>query len=157
MSISIDISIDTEEPDEGVDRAQLERTVNYVLQQYGVRQGIISLVVVDDPAIRRLKRDWFGLDVVTDVVSFDLGEQQEGSEWSADSPFECELVVNVQQALRVARQRGGKWQSELNLYVVHGLLHQLGHDDQTTGDFERMHAREDEILEKLGFGRVFED
>lgn len=155
MSISIDISIDTEEPEGGIDRAQLERTVDYVLQQHGATQGMVSLVVVDDDAIRILKRDWFGLDVVTDVVSFNLGEQQENLEWSADHPFDCELVVNVQQAVRVARQRGKKWQSELNLYVVHGLLHQLGYDDQATEDFERMHVREDEILEELGFGRVF--
>ncbi|HQL55899.1 MAG TPA: rRNA maturation RNAse YbeY [Phycisphaerae bacterium] len=41
------------------------------------------------------------------------------------------------------------------LYVVHGILHLAGYDDHTARDFERMHAREDQLLERLGLGPVF--
>ncbi len=156
MNISIDISFDIDEPDGVVDRVELERTASYVLEKHGVNWGVVSLVVVGDDAIRTLKRDWFGMDVVTDVISFDLGEQDESTQYSQESPFDCELVVNLEQARRVAQQRGGKWQAELCLYVVHGLLHQLGYDDQSSEDFQRMHSREDELLDELGFGHVYD-
>lgn len=45
--------------------------------------------------------------------------------------------------------------AELALYVVHGVLHLAGYDDHSTADYQRMHAREDQILRRLGWGPVF--
>ena len=44
---------------------------------------------------------------------------------------------------------------EVLLYALHGMLHLCGFDDRTAKDFAVMHEREDDILKKLGVGRVF--
>jgi ssRNA-specific RNase YbeY (16S rRNA maturation enzyme) len=39
---------------------------------------------------------------------------------------------------------------------VHGTLHLLGFDDRTVDQAAAMHAEEDQILDALGYGRVYE-
>jgi ssRNA-specific RNase YbeY (16S rRNA maturation enzyme) len=43
----------------------------------------------------------------------------------------------------------------LLLYVVHALLHCLGHDDHEEQAAEAMHRMEDAVLESIGVGPVF--
>jgi hypothetical protein len=43
----------------------------------------------------------------------------------------------------------------LLLYGLHGMLHLCGFDDRTERAFRAMHAKEDEILTRLGVGPVF--
>ena len=138
-----------------IDRAQLIRTVKYVLQQMSVREAQISLAIVDDTTIRELKEKYFGVSEVTDVISFDLREKDRQKPNDLEEIVDCDIVVNAQVAVRTARQQGTDPLAELNLYVVHGLLHHLGYDDQTDRNAEIMHKKEDQLLEELGFGKVF--
>lgn len=66
-----------------------------------------------------------------------------------------ELVVNGERAAKEANVRGHSGEAELALYVVHGLLHNLGFDDSTKADTKKMHETEDEILQELGYGLVY--
>lgn len=163
-----------------IDRAKLRRTVEYVLGQIrrhdstgnagvspapyhanesagendssaGTAPASVSLAIVDDGKISKLKEQYFGAAEVTDVISFDLRDNTKGEREFPD----CEIVVNAQCAAREASRRDGDPQAELNLYVVHGLLHQLGYDDQTEQQAEIMHEKEDQLLEELGFGTVY--
>lgn len=138
-----------------IDRGQLVQTVKYVLQQMSVSKAQISLAIVDDATIRELKEKYFGVSEVTDVISFDLRDQNRQEPNGLQKTVDCDIVVNAQIAVRTARQQGGDPLAELNLYVVHGLLHQLGYDDQTDRHAEIMHKKEDQLLEELGFGKVF--
>ena len=58
-------------------------------------------------------------------------------------------------AHRQARLRGHNAQAELALYILHGLLHNLGFDDVTAAKAAKMHKAEDDILKKFGFGVVY--
>ena len=109
----------------------------------------LDLAVVDDRGIRRLKRQFFGRDETTDVVSFDLSEAGERERTLC-------IAVNSAEAERQARDRGHETEVELALYVVHGLLHQFGFDDADPVQAERMHQMEDRILEEEGFGIVYD-
>ena len=132
-----------------VDQAALQSTVEHVLAASGVGRGSASVAVVDDETIRQLKRKYFGQDAATDVISFDLRDD------AAEPDLDCEVVISAERAQAVAAQRGGDVRAELHLYVVHGLLHQLGYDDQQADSAQRMHDREDTLLRELGFGAVF--
>jgi len=114
--------------------------------------AVVSLAIVDDEAISKIKERYFGAAEVTDVISFDLRDNTKVEQELPD----CEIVVNAQCATREAGRRGVDPQAELNLYVVHGLLHQLGYDDQTERQSKIMHKKEDQLLEELGFGTVYE-
>ena len=131
-----------------IDLQQLQQTVKHVLNNMNVTDALVSIAVVDDDAIKGLKEKYFVEPVVTDVISFDLSEND-------CDKLDCEVVVNAQLAQSVAGDRDNDPLAELNLYVVHGLLHQLGYDDQQEDQAKIMHEREDQLLEELGFGNVF--
>lgn len=105
----------------------------------------VSLAILDDEQIRRFNRDFLGHDRPTDCLSFPLlaAEDQE--------PLLGEVLVSGETAAREAAARGRTVEAELALYVVHGLLHLLGYDDQEQADEQAMQARERELLADLGF------
>lgn len=108
----------------------------------------ISIAIVDDVEIRELNRRFKGHDTATDCLSFDLSD-------AADESRIFEVVVNGEMAIRQADARGHSSEAELALYVAHGLLHNLGFDDSTPSLARKMHETEDEILQQLGYGFVY--
>lgn len=109
---------------------------------HGGRPGLaLSVVFVDDAEITRLHGDWFDDPTPTDVISFDLGEDEPGPAG--------ELYVSVERARDEARARDLSLERELALYVVHGALHLCGFDDRAEGDRRRMRAAEARVLERL--------
>jgi probable rRNA maturation factor len=149
----INIDISDHQKFLSIDRPQLCKTVKHVLRHLAVKDAAVSLAVVDNQTIRRLHAGFLDNPEVTDVLSFDLHDDHHNS--SAELNLDCEVIVNAQRALEVAQDRRSVPLAELNLYVVHGLLHQLGFDDQLPEQAEKMHQKEDQLLAELGFGKVY--
>lgn len=110
----------------------------------------LSVAIVDDATMARLHEDFLGIAGPTDVLTFEL-EHTAGGDVS-----EGEVVICAGEAQRQAIGRGHDASVELLLYAVHGLLHLCGYDDLEPEAYRKMHAKEDELLEKLGFGCVFD-
>ena len=108
-----------------------------------------SVALVDDHEMQRVHAEFLHDPTTTDVVTFPLETNERGQ------VTQGEIVICVPQAIRCARQRGHRTRNELLLYAIHGMLHLFGYDDTTQREFQRMHAREDEILSQLGLGNVF--
>ena len=60
-----------------------------------------------------------------------------------------ELFVCVDDALQQAKKFKTIWQSEIIRYVVHGILHLLGHDDVNAKAKRKMKLEENRLLRKL--------
>ena len=144
----LNITVTNEQSVLSIEDKDLCRTISFVLDRYEKKEATVSLAIVDSPQIRSLKNRYFNIDEVTDVISFNLNE-------SSSCPLECEVIVNAQLAAERAAKDAQDPRAELNLYVVHGLLHQLGFDDASKDAAKDMHETEDQILEELGFGRVY--
>jgi rRNA maturation RNase YbeY len=99
----------------------------------------LHVTLVDDPTIRRLNARYLGARRATDVLAFDL-------RGPGPSPLWGELVVSVDTALRQARRLRVPVALEVDLLVIHGLLHLAGYDDGDPRKARRMHEREREIL-----------
>jgi probable rRNA maturation factor len=132
------------------DTARLEELAATVCARFGISKAAVSIGIVDDAEIRSLNRRFLNHDRPTDCLSFDLSDERD-----RDGQRVFELVVNGQMAAREAVRRGHAGEAELALYVTHGLLHQLGFDDRTPEQAGRMHETEDEILQHMGYGLVY--
>jgi len=99
----------------------------------------VHVSVVDDREIRRLHARYLGRRRATDVIAFNL-------EGPAPSPLLGEVVISAETAARQSRRVGVPVSLEIDLLLVHGILHLAGWDDQTSADARRMHEREREIL-----------
>lgn len=129
---------------------KIEELVEAVCGRFGVGAATVGIAVVDDERFRELNSRFRKSESVSDCLSFDLSEGPEN-----DSERLFELVVNGQMAVREAKLRKHSDQAELALYIAHGLLHNLGFDDDTEDRAEQMHNTEDEILGRLGYGSVY--
>ena len=57
-----------------------------------------------------------------------------------------EIFISVETARRHARAFGNSLLRELKLYIVHGLLHLHGFDDQTPSKAHKMKTAQEKIL-----------
>jgi probable rRNA maturation factor len=109
----------------------------------------LSLAIVPGRQMAVLHGKFLGQTGPTDVLSFELERDRRGRVISG------EIVVCSTLAKARARQLGHPLSHELLLYAIHGLLHLSAFDDRTESGFAAMHAKEDEILTRLGIGPVF--
>jgi len=116
--------------------ALLRAAVRATFAQVGHRGLPVSLLLTDDAGIAALHARHLDDPTPTDVMSFAIDDG-------------AEIVVSVTTAARVARARGHDCAAEVVLYVVHGLLHVLGHDDTTKPARARMRAAERAVLQRL--------
>ncbi len=130
--------------------SKIKKLVRAVLDRFGLSKATVSIAIVDDAEIRKLNSRFLNRKANTDCLSFDLSDTQ-----GPQSPRLFELIVNGEMAVRQANLRGHSSQAELALYITHGLLHNLGFDDSTDSKARKMHDMEDNILQQLGYGFVY--
>jgi probable rRNA maturation factor len=132
------------------DLARLKKLVRTVCRRFGVTQAVVSIGIVGDAEITALNRRFLHHRGTTDCLSFDLSDAAD-----PDGARVFDLIVNGERAMREAARRGHEAEAELALYITHGLLHNLGFDDADPGPAQKMHRTEDEILQHLGYGLVY--
>ena len=132
----------------------IEPHLHRVLRLCGVTHGRLEMTLVDDATMGPLHEQYCGDPETTDVLTFDLSEQEHDDDRPRES-VDGELIICVDEATRQARRRGHDVRLEILLYAVHGLLHLLGEDDHEEADYQRMHRREDQLLRQLGVGDIF--
>jgi probable rRNA maturation factor len=84
----------------------------------------------------------------TDVITFDHGEKRK-AEIGKRKLLHGELFVCVDEAVLQAKQFGTNWPSEIVRYIVHGVLHLVGHDDLKPDLRRKMKRAENLLLRKL--------
>ena len=129
------------------DANRIEKLVKAVCNRFKLNNATVSIAIVDRNEMLRINKEFLNCTSDTDVISFDLSDNKDAKLF--------ELVINAQKALSEAKLRGHSTLSELALYIVHGLLHNLGYNDADEEQAKKMHQIEDEILKDEGFGLVF--
>lgn len=129
----------------------LERAALVALDHESESAGVeMSIVLTDDARLQKLNREYLGIDAPTDVLSFPAAETdpQTGARYLGD------ILISIPRARSQADTAGHPLESEVQLLVVHGVLHLLGHDHAEHRDKARMWKAQAEILESLGLGTI---
>jgi probable rRNA maturation factor len=128
---------------------KLKKLVKAVCSRFKLSKATVSIAIVGSAQIRKINQRFLNRVTTTDCLSFNLSDSRKNSTKS------FELVVNGEMAVRQAKLRGHSSEAELALYITHGLLHNLGFNDSTGKQAEKMHNTEDQILQKLGYGPIY--
>ena len=124
-----------------IDAERIQRVARSILQRHGPQRTQLSIAVVDDPTIHELNRRYLEHDYPTDVLSFVL---------ESDEQFlDGEVIVSAETAQREAPAYRNTPQDELLLYVIHGVLHLVGFDDQTLEQRRRMEEEQRRVLAEV--------
>ena len=90
----------------------------------------IHVLVVSDRRMAALHKQFCGIPGPTDVLTFQHGE----------------IVISADTAAMQARMSGTNVTAEIQLCVVHGLLHLAGFDDATPSKRRQMHQLQKRLM-----------
>ena len=173
IDISVDAPFRAQVPETWL-RLAVEAALSVALPEGDECQ--VSLVITDDEAVRRLNRDYRGLDEVTDVLSFSAShpghwegegnplhehqapgqsiKREDGNEspfvYPPDEPVPLgDVVISYPQAQRQATERDVPVDRELALLLIHGVLHLMGHDHLEPDEESAMQTKQHTALRAI--------
>ena len=142
------ITIESEKP---FPNDLIERAVKAALEnQSEALDSELTIVLTDNAQIQELNRDYLGIDAPTDVLSFPASEidPETGARYIGD------IIISMAYAAKSAKTAGHPVEAEVQLLVVHGVLHLLGHDHANPKEKAKMWKAQAGILESLGLGNI---
>jgi probable rRNA maturation factor len=110
----------------------------------------MTIVLTDDAQLHELNREFLGVDAPTDVLSFPASE----SDPETGTPYLGDILISIPRATEQALAAGHSVEAEVQLLVVHGTLHLLGHDHAEAEEKARMWSEQAEVLSRLGLSYI---
>jgi probable rRNA maturation factor len=129
-----------------VQEAVLKRAANETLKHEGTALDTeLTIVITEDTNLQRLNQQFLGIDEPTDVLSFPSGDIDPDSGES----YLGDILISYPRARAQAESAGHPVEAEVQLLVVHGVLHLLGYDHADPEGKKRMWDAQNEILSVL--------
>ena len=141
------------------DAALLERAARLTLDtstppsndfEFALASVDMTIVLTDDAQLHELNREYLGVDAPTDVLSFPASE----ADPETGTPYLGDILISVPRAKQQAEAAGHSVEDEVQLLVVHGTLHLLGHDHAKAAEKARMWKAQAEVMSSLGLSHV---
>lgn len=129
----------------------LERAAQAALEHEAQSlESELSVILTNDTRLHELNLNYLGINAPTDVLSFPASETdpETGARYLGD------ILISVPRAQTQAEVAGHPLEAEVQLLVVHGVLHLLGYDHAQANEKARMWKAQAEILEGLGLAHI---
>ena len=143
----------------------LKQIVGGLFAELKITEAELGINLVSAREMTLVNENFLQHEGSTDVITFDHAQvvgddvrrlKSQKSKTNNESPhvvsdkqIHGELFVCVDEAIMQARQFKTDWQSEVVRYVVHGVLHLLGHDDLRVAARRTMKREEDRLVRVL--------
>ena len=122
----------------------LRRALSALIAELGESDRTVTVVVLDDDAMRERNREDRGVDATTDVLSYPTAEPDD-----IDMPpveHLGDIFISLDSAVRQAAQRGHAPHTEMLVLAAHGLTHLRGLDHPTPSAWRPFRAAERRIV-----------
>ena len=136
--------------------ALIKKAVNMTLDAEGIDQACqISVMLTDEEGIRRVNREFRGVDAATDVLSFPMNELVPGEFDAEDCERDLDtgdillgdMMISLPRCEQQGEEFGHGFEREIMYLSVHSVLHLLGYDHLDEGEQRaQMRAREKIIM-----------
>jgi probable rRNA maturation factor len=129
----------------------INQTVNTTLIHQDVRPDLeISIIITGDEQLQALNLQFLDIDAPTDVLSFPADFRNPDT----DIPYLGDILISFPRAETQASTAGHEVMAELQLLIVHGILHLLGHDHAEESEKVKMWNAQRDIIQQLGLGNL---
>lgn len=130
-----------------IDLERLQRAAGRILSALGCSDAELSLLLADDEEMADLNERFRGVCEPTDVLSFPMREGEFGD---IEPHMLGDVVLGVETAQVMAQAAGSALEEVLDLLLIHGILHLLGHDHAEREEARAMEALTGQLLKSLG-------
>ncbi|MGC9931726.1 rRNA maturation RNase YbeY [Priestia aryabhattai] len=156
MSLVIDFIDETNE----VSKEQ-QKELEQLLEAAAIYENLqedaeVSVTFVDNNRIQEINHQYRHKNQPTDVISFALEEMGEDEMQIIGDEMPRvlgDIVISIPKAHEQAEEYNHSFMRELGFLTVHGFLHLLGYDHETSEDEKEMFTRQKDILEQYGLSR----
>ena len=146
----MEVLVSIEHASELVSQVEVEALCTLAMQMEGKPENAeVSVAFVDNDEMASLNAAYRGKEGPTDVLSFECDniEDEVSAVRSSDEPYELgDIVIAPDVAESQSKDYGTSAVAEIELLLVHGILHLCGWDHMQDDEAEAMEAREQEIL-----------
>ncbi|HBT19198.1 MAG TPA: rRNA maturation RNase YbeY [Clostridiaceae bacterium] len=147
----------------------IEESITYAIKSQGLTmEAEVSVLLVDNEAIREINKEHRQKDQETDVLSFPMIDFPEGETFKdtakervfgpayyhGEALLLGDVVLSMEKAEAQAKEFGHSLRREVAYLVVHSILHLLGYDHMNPEDQKKMRHEEEEILQALKIQRI---
>jgi len=126
----------TEKPD--INENWVRSVCENILMDSNQDEASITFIFSNDDKLRKLKKEYFGEDVFTDTISFNLEEKSD--------PIEGEVYISLERVSENAHTFQQDFITEYKRVIIHGCLHLLGYNDELPEDKTKMTELEETYL-----------
>ena len=135
--ITVQLEYDnTEKPD--IDENWVRSICENIFVDSKGNKTSITIIFSNDYKLRKLKKEYFGEDIFTDTISFNLEEEGD--------PIEGEVYISLERVSENAHIFKQDFITECKRIIIHGCLHLLGHNDESAEDKIKMIQLEEKYL-----------
>jgi len=127
---------DVEKPN--IDENWIRSVCENILMDSNQDEASITFIFSNDDKLRKLKKEYFGEDVFTDTISFNLEEESD--------PIEGEVYISLERVSENAHTFQQDFITEYKRVIIHGCLHLLGYNDELPEDKTKMTELEETYL-----------
>ena len=139
--IKVDISCDPAsilKPNE----TKIKKIIKTVYENENVYDSHISIIFTNDELVSSLKKSFFKINELTDVIAFRLNDYGEKN-------VEGEVYISVERVFYNAKKYNEKKTNEIARVLIHGILHLLNYKDNEKESKELMTSKENHYLTKV--------
>jgi len=101
----------------------------------------MSIIIVDDEYLRNLKIKYFDMDILTDVITFNLSDD--------NKDLDAEIYISWDRINDHAVEYEETINEEVKRVIIHGCLHLVGFNDSTEEEIKEMRNKEQEYLSQF--------
>jgi probable rRNA maturation factor len=135
-------------------RRPLESFLRRARKELGLQEAGLTVCLLSDAEIARLNETFRKKEGPTDVLSFPAVARRRpvrsrrGLKTIRAGDYLGDIAISPATARRYAKKNGRKLSSELQVLILHGVLHLLGYDHETDrGEMDRVERK---LRKRLG-------
>ena len=121
----------------GIHENIIRKTAHWICRELKIPIVSLDIIFTDDKSIRVLHEKYLDDDTVTDVITFNLGD---------NSNCEGEVYISLDRARKNAEYYHVSIINEIMRLIIHACLHLAGYDDQNDKERKIMKKKEDYYL-----------
>ena len=135
----IDITISNDySPSLSYNDKNIKHLSKSVLNSENFNKATITIVLSDRKYLNSLKKKYFNLDVNTDVIAFNLEDENDC--------LEGEIYISIDDVKENAKDYSNSFNEEFSRVLIHGILHLTGYEDDSKEKKQIMRNLEDKYL-----------
>ncbi len=122
----------------------IEKVLKFAIKKENLKDIYFNIILVDNPYIKELNKNYRDKDIETDVISFAL--EDEKKENVPGIRLLGDIYISIDKCKEQSILYGNTFEEELSFLAIHGLLHLLGYDHMNKEDEKIMFEKQDILL-----------